>query len=815
MAGLAIGGYPLAFALLYRGSIAALLEFAIVPVGFAAWTFGVFPALIVELLELAAVAVIFQVDAGQRLPLEQEIPTMLLVFIVAVSVAHLRNVREKLVLRAREANAFARATRVLVSVQTEQETLQGILTAAMDAVPSGGAAFIVSDRDGELLRAAATAGHLVGRRAEPYSRDQGITGRAWRAGTNLRVDDVTRDPDYLGDMRIPRAALAIPLVRDGRTRGILYFERDRETPYTDSDVRIMAGLADHVWITLERETRRRALTAATDRFAAAFQAAPSGLIISTVGDDKIVDANDAFLALIGQAREQIVGRTITHLGLIERDTSAALGARFAREGRLRSAPVATDWLGPTTRHFLLSAEVVDIGGTLHVVTSVTEDTEVKEAAVENERLALYDVLTGLPNRNLFRRRITEALEAAAPTGRPVAVLLLDLDHFKDVNDTFGHPAGDRLLRAAGDRIRAAVPPAALTARLGGDEFGILLDADAPNALPIAEQLRQALEAAFDLEGHAISVSASIGISIFPEHGDAETTLLQRADISLYAAKATRGRTVIYAAALDAHSPARLALTADLRRAIEVNELAIHYQPIIPLRPGGRAGVEALTRWPHPARGLISPAEFIPAAERSGLIKPLAEWVVDRAIAEARDWRSGADEVDVSINISMRNLLDPSLPETVARRIAEHGVRPSRISLEITESVAMADPERTLRVLTRLHDLGVQLAIDDFGTGHSSLSYLQRLPVHTLKIDRSFVAGLARDDASRSIVKATVQLGHALGLEVTAEGVEDEAQLQAVRELGCDHAQGFLIARPMSGSDMSGWIACHSELMRGG
>jgi diguanylate cyclase (GGDEF)-like protein len=415
-------------------------------------------------------------------------------------------------------------------------------------------------------------------------------------------------------------------------------------------------------------------------------------------------------------------------------------------------------------------------------------------------------LTGLPNRNFFVRRVRDALSAAAPAGTPVALLLLDLDHFKDVNDTFGHPAGDRLIRAVGERIRGAVPATVTTARLGGDEFGILLDASAQDALPMAEQIRRALETPFDVEGHPIGVSVSIGISFFPEHGDTETALLQRADISLYAAKATRGRTVIYAAALDAHSPARLALTAELRRAIGANELLVHYQPIVALRAGGRPGVEALARWPHPVRGPISPGEFIPAAERSGLIKPLTEWVVDRAIAGAKDWRSGGDEVDIAINISMQNLLDPTLPETVARHIAHHGISASRVALEITESVAMAEPDRTLRVLLRLHDLGVQIAIDDFGTGHSSLAYLRRLPVHTLKIDRSFVAGLTRDDASRSIVKATVDMGHALGLEVTAEGVEEAGQLQAVGDLGCDHAQGYFIARPMSASDIPGWFA---------
>jgi diguanylate cyclase (GGDEF)-like protein/PAS domain S-box-containing protein len=801
-------GYPLAFALL-GGDLGAKLPFAIIPAGLAGWAFRIRGALVIAVLEVAAMTVIVNLQGirGAGALIDQgEAPEVLLVLLVAVSIGHLRNVSERLIQRAREADALTDATRVLVTGVTEQETLLGILGAAMNVVPSRVAAFIVSDPVGEQLHVAATLGELMAYGGEPNAMSNGITGRAWRSGEIQRADDLSRDPDHLGQKRTPHAALAVPVARVGRTRGVLYFERG--TPYSPSDVRIMRALADHAWIALDSEERRRALTVATDRFAAAFGAAPSGLIISKVADGKIVDANAAFLTLIGRQRSEVVGVTTGELGLIERNTAAEIGERFARDGRLRGITVATDRFGPTTRHFLVSAEVVDIGGEKHVVTSITEVTEAKQAALDSERLALYDVLTDLPNRNLFARRVKDALEAAAPTGRPVAVLLLDLDHFKDVNDTFGHHAGDRLLRAVGERIRAVLPATATTARLGGDEFAILLDAAAPNALPIAEKIRGALETPFDLEGHAISVSASIGISFFPEHGETESALLQRADISLYAAKGTGGGTVIYAAAFDAHSPARLALTADLQRAIGANELILQYQPIVALRSGGRTGVEALARWPHPVRGLIPPAEFIPVAERSGLIKPLTEWVVGRAIAGGRSWRIGADELDIAVNISMRNLLDPTLPDTVARHIAQSGVSPSRVSLEITESVAMADPERTLRVLTRLHDTGVQLAIDDFGTGHSSLSYLRRLPVQTLKIDRSFIAGLTKDDAGRSIVKATVELGHALGLEVTAEGVEDEGQLQAVRDLGCDHAQGFLIARPMTEADVPGWFAAH-------
>jgi diguanylate cyclase (GGDEF)-like protein/PAS domain S-box-containing protein len=808
---LVVIGYPLAFALLHTDLGSETLPFALVPVGLTAWVFRTRAALVVAALELVAVTVVLNLNgiAGADALIRQgEAPTALLVVIVAVSIGRLREVRDDLTEQAREAEALSDAMGVLVAGTAERETLQGILSAAVGVVPSIVAAFIVSDASGEQLHVAATLGGPLEYLGRPYPATTGVTGRAWRTGEIQRIDDVMRDDDYIGKRHSHLCALAVPVIGDGRTRGVLYFERDTQEPYTPRDVRILRALAGHAWIALRSEERRHALGVATDRFAAAFSAAPSSLIISTLPDGKIVDANNAFLATAGRIRAEVIGQTTTELGLLDAESSALIAERFALDGRLSGITVETDRLGDSTKHFLVSAEIVDIGGAPHVVTSATDVTDARQAALDNERLALYDVLTGLPNRNLFARRVEDALEGAAHTGRPIAVLLVDLDHFKDVNDTFGHRFGDLLLCAVAARIGAALPVNETAARLGGDEFAIMLDAGAPDALRVADSIRRALVAPIDLDGHAIGVSASIGVSFFPEHGDTESALLQRADIALYAAKATGGGTMVYAAALDAHSPARLALTAELQRAIATNELLLHYQPVVALRAGGYTGVEALVRWRHPDRGLIPPADFIPAAERSGLIKPLTEWVVGQAISQGRDWCIGEDELQIAVNISMRNLLDPTLPDSVAKHIADHAIDPSRLCLEITESVAMANPERTLGVLIQLHDIGVRIAIDDFGTGHSSLAYLRRLPVQTLKIDRTFIAGLAKDAASGSIVKATIELGHALGLVVVAEGVEEERQLLALRALGCDHAQGHLIARPMSAAEVPIWLAAH-------
>jgi diguanylate cyclase (GGDEF)-like protein/PAS domain S-box-containing protein len=611
-------GYPVVFVVLGDGDIDARLSFLIVPVGLAGWTFGIRAALLVTTLELAAVIVIgLQRGAGAGvLAAQGAVPITLLVLAVGIAMGHLRAVREDLTQRAREAEALAGATVAIVAGTGARETLQGILTAAIGVVPSLVAAFIVSDASGEVLHVAATLGGLNDYLGVPYPTTTGITGRAWRTGEIQRVDDIRTDPDHTLVPPTPHCALAVPVIRDGRTRGILYFERSVDEPYTPRDVRIMRALAGHAWIALHSEERRHELSAATDRFAAAFSAAPSGLIISTLPDGRIIDANDAFLSLVGRPREQVIGRTGIELGLTDAETSARIGVLFARDGRLLSEAVETNQLDGTTRHFLVSAEIVNIAGEAHTVTSATDVTAQRLAALDNERLALYDVLTGLPNRNLFARRVEDALTAAAPSGRPVAVVLIDLDHFKDVNDTFGHRSGDRLLHLVGARIRAVLPETGTVAHLGGDEFAILLEAAAPDALHVADAIRRSLEAPFDLEGHAIGVSASIGISFFPEHGDTESALLQRADIALYGAKATGGGTMVYAAALDAHSPARLALTAELRAAIVSSQLVLHYQPISTCVPGaaraskrscaGRIRIAASSR-----RGISSPQPSVP------------------------------------------------------------------------------------------------------------------------------------------------------------------------------------------------------------
>ena len=813
LAASAMLAYPIGFALLYGLLGAQTFPFAIVPVGIAAWRFGARAGILAVAVQVAASTVVlnaYGIHGWAGLVVEGQAPVSVVLVATAFSIGFLSDLRDDLTQRAREAEALADATRVLVERTASHDTLQGILAAAMRVVPSTVAAFVVPAGHGSTMRVAAlTNGHqaFLGR---TYPSTDGISGRALRTGQLQRVDDVRNDPDYIVWTPDTRSALAIPVLRHGETTGILYLEDTARARYADRDVRLMRAFADHAAIALETDEREHALSAATDRFAAAFHVVPSPMLINSVPEGRIVEANDAFLRLTGLRRAEVTGKTTAELGILSAEDRARVNERLVREGIARDVEVTAHYPGGGRRILEISGNLVEIGGVTHFVSSATDVTERKRAARELEQLALYDSLTGLPNRNAFSRTLEAALSGAAQGGRSVAVLLLGLDRFKDVNDTFGHEAGDAVLREVGARMRAELQRSDALARLSGDEFAIVLKADSRTALHIAEQIRRALEVPFEIEGHAVDMSGSFGIAFFPEHGDTSSALIQHADIALDIAKSSGSGTTVYATALDAHSPARLALTAELRKAIGAGELALVYQPIVALRDGRSTGIEALARWPHPSRGLVAPADFIPLAERSGLIKPMTDWVLDLAIRRSLAWYAGGEPLEIAVNISMRNLLDPQLADTVSRRIAEHGIAPSRLCLEITESVAMADPDHTLTVLRRLREIGVRIAIDDFGTGYSSLSHLGRLPVDALKIDRSFVAGLGRDVASSSIVKATIELGHVLGLVVIAEGVEEERQLLTLRALGCDRAQGYFIARPMAEAAVAPWFAAHPQ-----
>jgi diguanylate cyclase len=414
-----------------------------------------------------------------------------------------------------------------------------------------------------------------------------------------------------------------------------------------------------------------------------------------------------------------------------------------------------------------------------------------------------DELTGLANR----RQLYKVADQMLGEQRPLAMLLVDLNRFKEINDTLGHNAGDELLRQVAVRLREGVPQSGLLARLGGDEFAALLaDAsDERDVVRAAEALLRVFDEPFPLDGLTIPVQASIGVGIAPLHASTRAEVLRCADVAMYRAKSRRTGVESYVADSDKHSRDYLALVSDLRLAVGTDQLFLHYQPKRSIEDGGFAGVEALVRWQHPRLGLLPPDEFVPLAEREGLMRELTLCVLDRALSQQREWRLMGEVVPMAVNLSPANLLDTRLPEDLDALIKRHGTAPAELELEITEETLMQDPVRALDVIARISELGVTFSLDDFGTGYSSLAQLRQLPVRALKIDRSFIANMTNSEEDASVVRSTIQLGHSLKLQVVAEGIETPEHLEELAHFGCDIAQGYHLSRPIPPDQIPTWI----------
>jgi diguanylate cyclase (GGDEF)-like protein len=434
-------------------------------------------------------------------------------------------------------------------------------------------------------------------------------------------------------------------------------------------------------------------------------------------------------------------------------------------------------------------------------------TLVGRASRQLREQATRDPLTGLPNRTNLYQRMRRAARAARNGGELVGLLLIDLDRFKEVNDTLGHDQGDTLLREVSARLSETLRRGDTLARLGGDEFAVLLR-DLPDrgaAAELALRLLDALERPFQVGGVSVQLGASVGVALAPDHGTDVSTLVRRADVAMYDAKREHGRVRVYDAERDPNSPERLQRMSELRTAVAEGQLVLHYQPKIDVAAGEVTGVEALVRWQHPQLGLLPPIEFLPLAERTGMMGDLTRWVVDAALSQSRAWHEQGFEVPIAINLAAANILDAALPDAVAERLAHHGVPGERLTCELSEHTVMADPRRATEVLERLRALGVRLSLDDFGTGQSSLAYLKRLPLDEVKIDRAFVSGMVGDTSDALIVRSTIDLARDLGLEVVAEGVEGEDVLERLRALRCHEAQGFHLSRPLPPDALVDWL----------
>jgi diguanylate cyclase (GGDEF)-like protein/PAS domain S-box-containing protein len=528
---------------------------------------------------------------------------------------------------------------------------------------------------------------------------------------------------------------------------------------------------------------------------------------------RIAFVNDGFCAIYAIRREHVIGQTPQILGIIERHQSIldALLQHVFEQREFEAEATARRANGEEFELELRIVPVEDGGQLTHWVAFVRDVTSAKLQVTSLRHQAMHDGLTGLPNRTLLFDTLERAIVNARDQRAILALMLMDLDRFKEVNDTFGHQFGDALLKQVAFRLENQMRGSDVVARLGGDEFAVLLpDAgDANTAVAAARRILNTLEQPFVIEGQVLEVGASIGIALYPEHGSDARTLLRRADVAMYSAKQKQSGYSIHEEEGDSGIAEQLALVVELRGAIERNELELFFQPKLHLRSGLMTRAEVLLRWNHPKKGHLGPGQFVPLAERTGLIRTITDWLLDRALEQCRDWQDAGAPVHLAVNISAKSLLDQALPRKVQDALERWTVDPRFLKIEITESSIMADPAHALAILAMLQSMGVRLSMDDFGTGYSSLTHLRELPVDEIKIDKSFITGMRSSEADVAIVRTVIDLAHNLGKQVCAEGVEDEVTWNMLGDLGCDLAQGFWIARPMSGPDLMQWLVENS------
>ncbi len=557
---------------------------------------------------------------------------------------------------------------------------------------------------------------------------------------------------------------------------------------------------------------RRRAEAQTRKLANALeQAADAVMITDSAGVIEYV--NPAFETMTGFTRADAAGATprILRSGLQDRTVYAQLWSTL-RDGRVWSDVLINRKKdGSVYYEEQTISPVQDEQGRIsHFVATGKDITERIQIQERLRFLAYHDALTGLPNRALFMEMLHHGVARAQRTDSAMAVLFVDLDGFKQVNDALGHEAGDRLLGELAARLRDRIREEDTVARLGGDEFTILIEeVSGPDAVSeVARKLLAALQEPLELEGQGFSLTASIGISLFPADGGDPSTLVRHADTAMYRAKeAGRNRFQFYSEDMGERVSHRLFLVVELRKALEQEQLVLHYQPQVELSTGQVTRVEALLRWEHPQRGLVPPSEFIPVMEETGLIHEAGAWVLRTACAQTRLWsQAGHGPLRVSVNLSSVQLEDPALPEQLRRAMEDSGLEPGRLECEITETTVMRNPPLSNQILQRLRALGIAIAVDDFGTGYSSLAYLKRFPVHAIKIDRAFVRDLPDDPEDAAIVAAVLALGQSLGLRVVAEGVETRAQLEFLEAGGCSAVQGFLLGRPVPAAELPALIA---------
>ncbi|ANQ84657.1 putative signaling protein [Azoarcus olearius] len=740
------------------------------------------------------------------------------------------------VLRARK--VMAECNRTLVRAVDETTLLADVCRFLVE-LGGHGAAWVCLARHDEArtLETVASAGDDLGiLKASRFSwgdneHGRGPAGLAVRSGTPQVVHDIHRHPQLQRWRRIAaergfKAAAALPLRSDGETYGVLCLVSFDPQAFDADEVELLAELADDIAFgvrTLRARVEQQQLAATLELRNRAIEESTNAIVISHAdhaADNPIIYVNPAFTVTTGYSADEVLGRNARFLVDNDWDQPGVERLREAvREGRDARVTLRTYHKdGQLLWNEISLASIRDAQGEVsHFIAIFNDVTERVRYEAELEQQATHDALTGLANRNLLNDRMQRAIIRAARDGHAVAVMLLDLDRFKLINDSLGHAAGDALLQETARRLSTSVRRGDTVARLGGDEFMVVMsDMSAEDdAAALAAKVLESLAVPMLLNGREIVVTGSIGVSLYPRDGEAAATLLKHADVAMYRAKELgRNRFQFYAPEMNERILERLELENSLRRALENDELELHYQPKVSLRDGRVIGAEALIRWRHPQLGMVSPADFIPLAEETGLIVPIGEWVVDHACRQLRGWLdAGLPQISVAVNVSARQFQHEQLTHVLARALAAHRLPPGQLHVEVTESAVMWEPERTIFTLRELKNIGVRISLDDFGTGYCSLNYLKRFPIDSIKIDRCFVTDLATSAEDAAIALMIVSLAHSLNQTVIAEGVENEAQLDFLRRHGCDEMQGFLFSRPLPAAEFARLLAAGTRLQR--
>jgi diguanylate cyclase (GGDEF)-like protein/PAS domain S-box-containing protein len=674
-----------------------------------------------------------------------------------------------------------------------------VALAAGCAVPAASSAFGLPGTG--LLAIASGAGIGVAAGALLSAR----TRRAVHRRSARVTDELSADVLAIAD----RLAADPRCTHQPHSGGVLLpFPRQRDGgPSSAATVAAAAGTSGR--LELIEHSLRQVLLQACGHDCGSMIDAP-GDVVMALRDGHVTEVSGSSLTLLGWAAGQLRGQLFTGLmhaddrstfsDLLDGDPTATTGTRARPRVRMRS--VSGEW------HVIewAIASRQEHGLVVMAGRDVTDQVQMQADLLHQ---ATHDKLTGLPNRAALMDLAAEAVEAAGPA-TPLSVVMIDLDRFKDVNDSLGHAVGDQLLAQVGPRLRAALRPHDTIARLGGDEFAVLLPtAGEHGARLVAERLAEALDSPFVVDGMDLHIEASIGIAVSHRDARVETAtmegLLREADIAMYRAKQDGAGIALFDPDRDSgQSRTRLELSSELRRAIAEDQLVLHYQPLVDVLEGRMAGVEALVRWQHPERGLLPPGVFLPLAEQTGLIIPLSKIVLATAVSQAAEWLRAGTPVQIAVNLSPRWLQHADVPEIVERMLTKHAVPPSLLRLEITESVVLVQPEHAMGMLNRLRDMGVGLSLDDFGTGYSSMTHLRNLPVDELKVDRGFVHAMTTSPQDAVIVRAAIELGHNLGMNVVAEGIEDAETLAEVVSAGCALAQGYYFAKALPPAELIAW-----------